>query len=190
MRAPVDRVRIFIFAVPLNFSRELPALVSSCHDVHNKAAMIKGSSDPAIEPTEVLDIRAYPFACRTSYRGNQRHGVWRYADRATDKSLQLTSHVSAAPQPIFPWQTNGDARFAWSANHRRIVVRHCSRHLSRFQDNPSFEITSDALIFFFNQMLNSTIVAGSRTGFIARQATHSIDGRRLQRFLRHLQLFF
>src|SRR5215813_130040 len=157
MRAPVNRPRIFIFAVPLNFSRELPALVSSCHDVHNEAAMIEGSSDPAIEPAEVLDIRAYPFACRTPYRGNQRHGVRRYADRATGKSLQLASHVAAVPQPIFPLQTNGDGSFAWSANHRQIVVRHYSRHLSTFQDNPACEITSDVLIFFFNQMLNSMV---------------------------------
>src|SRR5262249_56046745 len=119
--------------------------------------MSEGWSDRAIEPAEVLDIRAYPFARRTPYRGNQRHGVRRYADRATGKSLQLTSHVAAVPQPIFSWQTNGDGRFAWSANHRHIVVRHWSRHLWTFQDNPAFEITSDVLIFFFNQMLNSMV---------------------------------
>ena len=91
-RPPVGDFEISIFVVPVDLGRELPALFGGGQDVHDESAMIERSSDRAVKPANVLDLRAHPLANRPSYRRNQRHGMRRYVDDATGKLATYGDH--------------------------------------------------------------------------------------------------
>src|SRR5262245_3336380 len=97
-RAPIRYLEISISVIPLDLGPELLAVLGGRQDVHDEPAMIERPPDRAVEPADMLDLRAHPFADRPSHRGNQRHGMRRYVDDATGEVLQVAAHISAVPR--------------------------------------------------------------------------------------------